>query len=88
MQEEENATMRNTVSTLLAAVTLAGVAGGAFADDVKVTGGFELGYTYNFNKPGTRTNRYIFNGRDSTVPSLRFPRNRRPRAMRASCCAS
>ncbi|MFY7953015.1 MAG: hypothetical protein ACOVT5_10950, partial [Armatimonadaceae bacterium] len=57
--------MRNRISTVAAAVALLGPTTVAIADDVKVSGGFELGHTYNFNKPGTRTNRYLFNGRDA-----------------------
>ncbi|MFM7322144.1 MAG: outer membrane beta-barrel protein [Armatimonadota bacterium] len=57
--------MRNRLSTLVSAGVVLGVAGAALADDIKVSAGLEYNYSYNFNKPGSRSNTFLFNGRDS-----------------------
>ncbi len=64
-QEAWSLEMRNRLSTLVSAGVVLGVAGAALADDVKVSGGLEFNYTHNFNKPASRTNTFLFNGRDS-----------------------
>ena len=74
--------MRNPIFVSLASAVLLGGAGAASAQDVKVTGGFELGYTFNFNKPVNRSSGYLFNGRDAdfTVNRTEFALSQEPSA--------
>lgn len=57
--------MRNRLSFLASAGLILAATGAAMADDVKVSGQLGLNYTYNFNKPSSRNNSYLFNGKDA-----------------------
>nr|WP_309689156.1 outer membrane beta-barrel protein [Armatimonas sp.] len=56
--------MRTRLQFVLAALGVASLAPSAFAQGVTVGGQLEANYTYNFNKPSTRNNTYLFNTTD------------------------
>jgi len=58
--------MRTRVHLALAALGVVAMASSAMAGDGPTIGGqLEANYTYNFNKPSTRNNTYLFNTKDS-----------------------
>lgn len=58
--------MRIRMNLALAALGLATLAAGARAEDAaKIGGQLEVNYTYNFNKPSTGNNFFLFNSRDA-----------------------
>ncbi|WP_395088739.1 outer membrane beta-barrel protein [Armatimonas sp.] len=56
--------MRTRLQFVLAALGVASLAPSAFAQGVTVGGQLEANYTYNFNKPNTRNNTFLFNTTD------------------------
>jgi hypothetical protein len=57
--------MRFRASLSLAVLGLVALAGNARAEDAKIGGQLEVNYTYNFNKPLSGSNSYLFNTRDA-----------------------
>lgn len=58
--------MRTRLQFALAALGVAALAPSALAQGATVGGQLEVNYTYNFNKPNTRNNTYLFNSKDSS----------------------
>ncbi len=56
--------MRTRLQFALAALSVAALASSASAQGVQVGGQLEANYSYNFNKPSTRTNTFLFNTMD------------------------
>ena len=56
--------MRTRLQFALAALGVAALASSASAQGAQVGGQLEANYSYNFNKPSTRTNTYLFNTTD------------------------